>query len=1110
MSETTIDRLQIEISSSASNASAALTRLESSLKRLQSVTSSSEGALGSLANSMSALQTASAKVSSLTGLTNLAKTLEELKGKSTGLNSLRKALEGLDTVNLTGVAESLGRLSAAAEGLSHLGDGLESIKEFRKGINSLSGSLEKLKKMDLSGVADKINELVAAIKPLTDEMVRAGSGVSNFGTQMRDLSQAMRTANNTGRLTNEVRQNLNSLNQTMNKTFSVAKLTAGFLALRKAAEKVADSIENINSYIEDVNLFTVAMGESAQAGAEFAQRMQDVLGIDAGEAMRNMGLFYNLTESFGVASDQAEVLSKNMTQLGYDFSSFYNLSIEESFTKLQAAISGEMEPIRRLGVDISQTRLQQELFNLGINESVSNLSQADKSILRYIAIMKQSGNAMGDFARTLNTPANMLRVFQAQLELAARAIGSLFIPALTAILPVAIAVVKVITALISTIAGFFGFEMPEIDWDTGAVASFGTGLEDVSDGLDDVAGSAANAKKQVAYLIGGFDELNVLSSQASSGGGGAGGGTGGMGDLLSGIELPEYDMFASLVDSDVEKWVRRINGLFEVMGAEIGKAIDRAKELAAIFKLGFHAEIKDTDFKGLLEIIQSIGTRLKEIFTDPKVTQAATRMGNRIAYSLGRIAGSIVNVGVTIGKNLFGGLDMYLEKNSDRIKEFLISMFDIAGEIAEIAANFTSAFAEVYSAWGGEDGQAVTASIIEIFANAFMGVVELAGKLGRDILNGITLPITENADAIKTALEEGWISPMRTVFEAIAGFVTNTFKKVHETYDQYVSPAISAFYEGWSNIASTVLDVYNTYFVPVFDNLSKIFSSLVSDDLQPLVNSFIEAFGTLTELVSTIWKNIFVPFVQWFHETYGPDIAIVLNIVGTAFMDLLSLVSTIVKGMIDVLSGVHTFLTGVFSLNWKKAWDGIAKVFSAFANGLGKTIKAGLNIVIDAVNFIIRKIPDAINRILRGLNSAADKLGINNNLPTISVPQIPRLAKGAIISPNDPFLAVLGDQKKGTNIEAPEGLIRDLFREEMENAVEDFQASIEENGSVSSTYTNEGSYELVAAFAQVGQAIVEAIEENRETTIVIGRDSVGKAAVDYIHDVKKRTGRTPV
>lgn len=331
----------------------------------------------------------------------------------------------------------------------------------------------------------------------------------------------------------------------LNKAKSLISIVAISQTLGKAIAKYSE-------YVEDINLFSVAMGDFADKGAELADRMQGLLGVDSGQAMKNMALFQNLTTSFGVAGDRAYILSSNLTQLGYDLASFHNLSIEESFQKLQAAISGELEPIRRLGVDISNARLQQELYNLGINKNINSLSQADKAQLRYIAIMKQTTNAQMDMGRTLNTPANQMRILKSQVEQLAKAIGAVLIPVVNAILPPMIAVVKVVQTVISAIARLFGAQVKWADFKNEATAATGG----ASAGLNNVANSAAKAAKNTRDLIGGFDELNVAQDNSSSGSGIGDAGTGG--SVLGGIDLSGYDMFGQFAESKVTEWVDRI------------------------------------------------------------------------------------------------------------------------------------------------------------------------------------------------------------------------------------------------------------------------------------------------------------------------------------------------------------------------------------------------------------------------------------------------------------------------------------------------------------------------------------------------------------------------
>ncbi len=275
--------------------------------------------------------------------------------------------------------------------------------------------------------------------------------------------------------------------------------------------------------------------------------------------MNNMATIQGLTTSFGMASDKAYVLSKNLTQLGYDLASLKNIPVAESFTKIQAAISGELEPIRRLGVDLSQARLQQELLNLGYSQSVSTLSQADKAVLRYIAIMKQTTDAQGDFARTLSSPANMIRILQAQLNSLARSVGSLLYPALKSILPPLIAAVELVKELVTGIASLMGVKVEFPDFSSASDAVGG-----VTDALDNTTKATGKAAKALKNYIMGFDELNVIQKNADSSGG-SGSGSGATGNLLGDVDLSGYDMFKNYVGSSVDEIKAKLEKLLPLV-----------------------------------------------------------------------------------------------------------------------------------------------------------------------------------------------------------------------------------------------------------------------------------------------------------------------------------------------------------------------------------------------------------------------------------------------------------------------------------------------------------------------------------------------------------------
>ena len=319
---------------------------------------------------------------------------------------------------------------------------------------------------DVTNAKKSIDALITSLDKLK-KATKGGCGLSSVADGLRKVNDSGKSVSTTNTKSAKSFVNLG------------AKVTAAALALKKAGNVVASWVNSSNNYVENVNLFTVAMGEYADSAKQYAEEVGDLMGIDPSDWMRSQGVFMTLATGFGVVNDRAYTMSKNLTQLGYDLSSFFNITFEDAMQKLQSGISGELEPLRRLGYDLSQARLEAVALSLGIDKAVSSMTQAEKAELRYYAIMTMATNAQGDMARTLNAPANQLRVLKAQVTQAARALGNIFIPALNAVLPFAIAVAKVVQFVANAIASLFGFEISPVDW---------SGLGEVSGGAADASG----------------------------------------------------------------------------------------------------------------------------------------------------------------------------------------------------------------------------------------------------------------------------------------------------------------------------------------------------------------------------------------------------------------------------------------------------------------------------------------------------------------------------------------------------------------------------------------------------------------------------------------------
>lgn len=562
----TIDSLQIEISSSSESASKGL---ESLKKTLENFKSAVRGGLG--------LNAAINQVNKLSGA-SAGNTANAVNALASGLSSLKNAANGLKVS--ASIANQLNKISDAARGadvasLQKVTDSLKPLAELSKSnLSSYTTQLAKIPDIvnsldpyTLSEFSARMQQISSALAPLANQLDRVGNAFAKFPQKVRAANQATRaipTANHTAM-------------KSYNDFSSLLRDAAN--GVRTLSRMIAGWINESNEYIENLNLFNVALGEYASSARRYADQVADVMGIDPSEWMRNQGVFYTLADGFGVVGDRAYLMSRNLTQLGYDISSFFNIPIEESMQKLQSGISGEIEPLRRLGYDLSQARLKAIAASLGIMQSVSSMTQAEKAQLRYYAIMTQVTSAQGDMARTLNSPANQLRILSASATQAARALGNIFIPAMNAMLPIAIAVAKAVRAVAVSIASLFGYSLPSVDFSVTADA-----IGDVSDGMNNVASDADNAggaAKKLKSILMGFDEINQLPDL--SGGGGAGGGGGG--GSLSGFdfELPEYDFLSNMVGSQVDAIYRKLEPFISFINDHITSILANLTAISGAF-----------------------------------------------------------------------------------------------------------------------------------------------------------------------------------------------------------------------------------------------------------------------------------------------------------------------------------------------------------------------------------------------------------------------------------------------------------------------------------------------------------------------------------------------
>lgn len=887
MPDVDITSLSVEISAESQGAELNIDKLTTAISNLR--TKGSVGkvctSLDKLSSSIAALKQASAGISGLDKVTNFlngissVNTTAGVKGVNSVVNAIKKipnavsALNGVDFYSMSG---SITQLTNALAPLSILDiSGLKSLGSAFKAIGTVPDLTEKLKAADLDSFADSCRKISTALTPLASQLETVGNVFAKLPPQ---LSKVVTQANRVTAANERQKKSYMSLSSQMN---SFMRNMAKLVSLKAIATYLGNAAEKFNSYYEAANLFGVSMKGLTGEASTFIDKMETLLGIDPTEAMNNMATIQGLTTSFGMASDKAYVLSKNLTQLGYDLASLKNIPVAESFTKIQAAISGELEPIRRLGVDLSQARLQQELLNLGYSQSVSTLSQADKAVLRYIAIMKQTTDAQGDFARTLSSPANMIRILQAQLNSLARAVGSLLYPALKSILPPLIAAVELVKELVTGIASLMGVKVEFPDF-----SSASDDVSGVTDALDNTTKATGKAAKAFKNYIMGFDELNVIQKNADSSGG-SGSGSGAAGNILGDVDLSGYDMFKNYVGSSVD---------------EIKAKLEKLLPLISGIAAGF----------ATWAISNAVLTALEKIKGEGSLIEAVLKLWKNPIMAAAVAVGIIVARFVSLYQN-----SEHFRKGLERVRALVylaaegfkqgwnISLTD--GKLGESLEYLKESLSNL--------GQSILNLLPESWqegiTSAFDTISKVVKKLDLDVWDLVTTLAGIGFEAISVAVRGLGSENQKTAFGMETDWF-NSFKSIGESVANFAAAAVTAIGNIINDIAIFVGWIKNG--VSETDRL----------DLQ-MNGNFIENF--VMGIAQTI-HNIGV-FVGWI--TSGVDeadrLAIAAN--GNFAEKFILLIADVINGIKEAVKWFGNLIDKISKFNpvsvGKNIIDGIAK-----------------------------------------------------------------------------------------------------------------------------------------------------------------------------------------
>lgn len=769
-------------------------------------------------------------------------------------------------------------------------------------------------------------------------------------------------ADSVGQIGLDLVVNQNQFKQQMAGIQGLAKKAGAALAAAFAVKKIIDfgaqCIKLGSDLAEVQNVVDVTFPRMSKQVDDFAKNAITSFGLSETMAKRFTGTFGAMAKAFGFGEQAAYEMSTTLTGLAGDVASFYNISQDEAYTKLKSVFTGETETLKDLGIVMTQSALDSYALANGYGKVTAKMSEAEKVALRYKFVQDQLSLASGDFIRTADGWANQVRVLKLQFDSLKATIGQGLINVLTPIIQV---INRIISKLMSLANAFKAFtEMVTGKKGGGGASAATAGMDAMAQSADKAGAAAGGAAKKAAKdmksITTGIDELNIISPDTDSSGGGSGGGAGG------GYSADEFDM-GELDTSAVDEMDNKYQGL-----------IDKANQLKNLFMAGFKVGFGDTSvLDSMKESIQGIKDSLTEIFTSPEVQQAANRFANILAINLGKIAGSVASIGASIADNLLGGISLFLQQNKDRIKEYIVAMFDIGSRIAEIEGKVAKAWSTVFSSLRSDSAKQINADIIGIFSEAFMGGTELAGTFAADVLDTITAPFIENADYIRTTLEDTF-SAVEPVFSTIKDLAAETFEKIGTTYDEHVAPMLTTFRQGFTEIGTLWLNLYNTHILPVLQNLSTRFVEFKDQYLSPLIDKFLEFGGKVADAITKLWTGALQPFIEWFMTNVAPVIALCLQAAIDTFFGFWEAVSGVIEGLLTALGGVIDFIVGVFTGDWSLAWEGIKEIFSGIWEALKELVSGAVTFIQNVVNLAWIAISGATSTIWNGIKTLLNTL----------------------------------------------------------------------------------------------------------------------------------------
>lgn len=793
-----------------------------------------------------------------------------------------------------------------------------------------------------------------------------------------------------------VQNQANSASQKMAASFKKigAAVAAAFsVAMVKRFGEECINLANIQTEAE--TKLTTIMKQRMQATDKSIQKIKDYA-----SAQQQLGVVGDEVQLAG--AQQLATFLKTDEALKELIPAMNNLAVQQNGVNVS---SGSMVNIGNLMGKVMQGQTS-ALTRVGIT-----FDEAQEKVLKYgneqerAAMLAQViTDNVGEMNKAIaSTPAGKLQQIKNNFgdikETLGRALNNIFVPLLTyidkAVQKLAVLAKKFEEFTIS----IFGESNSAT---TSGISTVADDAEEASEEIQNVEKSSEKAKGSLA----GFDKLNVLPNNNSS--------------------SSDSSASGSSASSGIGQ------------GASSNSTQNASKGLIDSLKDAFNKMYEKSGFKDFVEKVQkginsvdwsSIGENCKKIFEKSvpiaqTYLQGVAKVGKSAFGAVGSLVSGVVKVSGKSLQTLTGGIAKWIEENGDKINTFIESYYNSISTGFDNLSKFFDGWFDIVS----NSVDRMRPTMETAISNLLSGFSDFGIGVGTVISEGFEIATQSLVDWVENSSAEIGLFcdniqlQFADVMNLIGGIFSDIGTIISDWWNGEGSTAFQSICDMFTNIGTTFMNVYNDWIKPAWDFIVSTVQSAWDNCLAPVFDKLLSVFGKLGECISVIWNDYLSPLVNWIVDVLGPVFTNVFNAIGSVFDTVFTLIGDVVGGILDAFGGLIDFITGVFTGNWEKAWQGICDFFTGIWNGIWGLIKGVINLIIDAINLlwsaiytVIASIVNALGGLVKGIGSLfGQEWGWE--MPT-DPPLIPKLAKGGIVKA--PTLAVVGDNA-GANTGDPE------------------------------------------------------------------------------------------